>query len=625
MPRKKSKKRILNLKFPAAGYDESRALVDQAPYTTPSCLNVWPYDTFDTRARGGKRPGLLKAYSEQLGSGNPVRFMRAISTINATTGVIQPTLLASANGVVYIEESGSLVVFEGALGLESDATNEIVLESDGTTVLSLETSAQKVASDRYLSTAILGQKVFIADHSAVLDGGTDGTVSGFDLDESSGQDWSALGIDGLSHVVEITPNSGNTTTTAGVYYISTIQTTELTLTGQPGDGSVTYKIWRGVKVCDPADKEMSLLVPTTGTVPHGCPLIASYRDRLVLAGNPAYPNLWYMSRQGDPYDWNYSDDVSDLGRAMYGDGTGMQEARKPLTALIPRQDSYLIFASETSIEVMRGDPAAGGEMYSVSDTIGCIDKDAWCEGPDGEIYFMSRDGVYLIPAGPVGTPQSVSRERLPKIFRDIDTTTYQVLMEYDTYYRGIQIHITVKATDTYFSTSYFYSLETKSWWPQSFGSFNWKVYAMAHQPGDSNNDSRVLLGGQDGYIRYLDEDTNTDDGGNYSSTLMIGPIPLSPNGHSAGMITEMVATLEYSSDNVLWLLYTSDSAERAEFDTHGYTTGTWKGGERENWAYPRNHGRYATLTLSSGSGDWAYEEVQMVVRELGRSRTRNVP
>ena len=55
------------LGFPISGIDKGRAVPEEDLSITPDCNNVRPYDTQDKRARGGQRPALDKAYSQQIG------------------------------------------------------------------------------------------------------------------------------------------------------------------------------------------------------------------------------------------------------------------------------------------------------------------------------------------------------------------------------------------------------------------------------------------------------------------------------------------------------------------------------------------------------------------------------
>ena len=66
-----AKRRPQKILFPSGGLSKSTALQAQPPFTSPSLLNVFPWDTSDKSSRGGVRPGTSK-FLEQLESG-PIR------------------------------------------------------------------------------------------------------------------------------------------------------------------------------------------------------------------------------------------------------------------------------------------------------------------------------------------------------------------------------------------------------------------------------------------------------------------------------------------------------------------------------------------------------------------------
>lgn len=86
----------LELQFPAGGLLKRYSYQQQPPFTTPSCNNVRPTETLEGRQRGGSRPGLGKAFYQQLGSGNPVRMINSV-------GIVQE------DGRTFLEDS-----FEGS-------------------------------------------------------------------------------------------------------------------------------------------------------------------------------------------------------------------------------------------------------------------------------------------------------------------------------------------------------------------------------------------------------------------------------------------------------------------------------------------------------------------------------
>ena len=61
--------------FPVKGLDENWAYKAQPEGTTPSCLNVRPYDVLGQRLRGGQRAGLSKYFPAQPNGNHPIQMM----------------------------------------------------------------------------------------------------------------------------------------------------------------------------------------------------------------------------------------------------------------------------------------------------------------------------------------------------------------------------------------------------------------------------------------------------------------------------------------------------------------------------------------------------------------------
>lgn len=74
------KQRQIEIQPPLAGLQENYAYEVNPPFSSPQLLNVRPYDCNDVRARIGQRPGLVKAYSTQVGGAHPVLLMASITT-----------------------------------------------------------------------------------------------------------------------------------------------------------------------------------------------------------------------------------------------------------------------------------------------------------------------------------------------------------------------------------------------------------------------------------------------------------------------------------------------------------------------------------------------------------------
>jgi hypothetical protein len=209
-----------------------------------------------------------------------------------------------------------------------------------------------------------------------------------------------------------------------------------------GEGNCRFRVVRAPKIYDPVADTLIRWMATDGLgqVPANCHLICTYRDRLVLAGDPAH--VWYMSRQGDPHDWDYGADAGDAGRAVAGVSSEAGKVAHEITALCPFMDDYLIIACRDSMWVMRGDPAYGGQIDNISNTVGIIGRRAWTYGEQGQLIFLSRSGICVIP--PSATPEvaHLSQPKIPRELINVDYKRNIVNLEWDDKNRGVHIFVT---------------------------------------------------------------------------------------------------------------------------------------------------------------------------------------
>lgn len=77
---KQNKPKSYKLLFPVKGLHSGFAYGEQPPLTTPRLKNVRPFDVDEGRGRGGQRPGLVKAFSTQVGGNHPVIAMAQVVT-----------------------------------------------------------------------------------------------------------------------------------------------------------------------------------------------------------------------------------------------------------------------------------------------------------------------------------------------------------------------------------------------------------------------------------------------------------------------------------------------------------------------------------------------------------------
>ncbi len=382
--------------------------------------------------------------------------------------------------------------------------------------------------------------LFVADWGDYKGIGTDGTVSVSGdvatLTAASVSDWTALGIEEGSDVIVLSDVSDGMS--AGSFIAKTVSSSGVVLEGYAGTGgNCAWNASVSPKVFSPGQGTYVPFMATEGMVPVGCSLICLYRDRLVLAGSHGEPHMWYMSRQGDPYDWNYVEDTSsdnlDYGIAVAGYNSDAGVVGKPIRALIPHSDDYLVFGYDHEMWILRGDPAAGGQVDCLSRSVGVVGKRAWCHGANGEAYFLSQDGVYVLAPGGESYPKAVSRTVLPVELAGVDWRD-NVQMSYDVPANGIHIFIEGKP-------SWFFSLDTGSFWPVGFGNGAVVTATMEYR-------GEVLMGCFDGFVRTHDDAVVTDDGECFDSFVAIGPVRLGRGDYSEGVLQRMDATMCGSRD-----------------------------------------------------------------------------
>ena len=320
-----------------------------------------------------------------------------------------------------------------------------------------------------------------------------------------------------------------------------------------------------------------------GFVPAGRPLCCLWRDRVVYAGGKHTPHLWEMSRQGDPFDYDYGADPEDTGRAIAGSNSLAGQLGEQITALVPHAHECLIFGCTNSIWIMRGDPAAGGRIDRISPQIGILTADSWCYTPSEYLYFLSHDGIYVMPPGCGAMPQSVSRERLPKELVNIDPSLYEVSMSYDVKKRGIHLQVTLKSAAT---TTHWWidNLVTKTgdttnaqFFPVTYGSTSLDAFVSHSRRNYTSSESWVIFGCRDGYLRRYSDSAISDDGTSFTSYVVYGPIRAGSTDFVSGYVQDVVGTLAQESGDVRVDIYAGETYEEAaDFTLTPIATFYWR-------------------------------------------------
>jgi hypothetical protein len=352
---------------------------------------------------------------------------------------------------------------------------------------------------------------------------------------------------------------------------------------------------------------------TAGQVPSGCKLICRYLDRIVLAGAEIAPHVWYMARQSDPLDWDYSAD--DSQRAVAGLASEAGVPGDPITALVPHSDDYLLIACRNSLWRLRGDPAYGGSLDSLSHTVGIVGPNAWCIGPSGEVVFLSLDGIYALPPGGNSYPISVSREVLPQEFLNLDPASVTVSLEYDVHGRGVHIYLTPDSSNE--RIHWWFDWSDKTYWPVSLNADHEPTATCAYQ-ATAIEDSAVILGCRDGKLRRLSDLAETDCGTVFETYAVMGPIQMA-RPSKVGRLMSVEAVIADGSGDVAWSLHPALTFE-AVASADASDSGAWSEGLNDI-NRPDCRGAAFSLKVTGGSGRrWAIEGIEAVLREGGKRR-----
>jgi len=363
-----------------------------------------------------------------------------------------------------------------------------------------------------------------------------------------------------------------------------------------------------------------------GTMPAQAALGCLYRGRCVLTGNPREPFQWWMSRLGNPYDWEYA--ARDALAAVAGANAEAGKIGDITKALIPYGDSYLLFGGVSTISILRGDPAIGGTIGFLSKTTGVFGANSWCWDEKGNLFFWGTGGIYVIPKG-LGEIENLTAKRLPNIVTDesVSPDTHRITLAYDRLNMGILVFITTLATGA--NSNYWYDLRTGGFFPESYDD-ECAVYSAFQFQSATESYRRLMLGCRDGFIRVFDKTqkyddaTVTGDKHTINSEVLFSPLSLSENPRRKGKVKKLTfisggggtAGSESDSDGFTCNMYAADTAEeviekcQADGELHTFTV---SGPGKSNTKIKRMRGLQAGIQVENTTENetWALEKIDV--------------
>lgn len=559
----------MELKFPFRGLDEAEALSrqrgNQAAYSAASCNNVVAFDPATGRKRGAARAGTRKYSTGRVNgavagqclahvtappdvdnrvtgsSSSPASELRVTaggvardlaSGTPVAVGDRSTTILAIAGGNAATISSSGVTAITNGTGAFSASPSVIFAESffqdiycvDGANYKYYDVSANLMANWEATSGTMPSQ----AFETKTITGATNATPIVITI-TSHGYQTGDQAI--ISGVLGNTAANGNWT-------ITVLTANTFSLNGSVGNGAYT--------------SGGTCIMRRVGS---RCALIAVWGGRIVLSGLATDPNNIFMSAVGDPFDWDYAPDVQTVQQAVAGNVTsGYGKNADIVTALIPYTDDVLIIGGANSIRRLLGNPAEGGVNVSVTDITGIAYGKAWCQSPEGIIYFFgSRGGVYKMdPAN--GVPQRLTAMTIDERLADLDLDANVVNLLWDDRAIAVRIYITPK--DGSPTTHYVWDVRNEAWWPFSYTKDVHNPLAVHLLSGGNADERRIMEYGQDGYVRIVDVDATSDDGTAINSFVYIGPL-------QEMTIVDLEATLSEETSDVTWGICTAPTEQRS--------------------------------------------------------------
>jgi hypothetical protein len=265
-----------------------------------------------------------------------------------------------------------------------------------------------------------------------------------------------------------------------------------------------------------------------GAPPSRIILLETWRQRLVAISSDDRWN-YYMSKVGDPDNWDYFPPILGADQATFGDHPNNTAGRVPdiITGFVPVSDDIALWGCDSSLWRLTGDPMRGGQNDHVSTSIGMAFGRAWAIAPDGIVYFFgSRGGVFRVNPQ-TGALDRITRYRIERATQDLDQSVYRIRLCWDYERDGLMVSAVPYGAGGSLAKHWFWDEKNDRWSEFEFGNSATTTVqptALHVIDGDEVADRVLLLGCEDGYVRYMDSDAADDDGVAIDSRVLIGPL-----------------------------------------------------------------------------------------------------
>jgi len=244
-----------------------------------------------------------------------------------------------------------------------------------------------------------------------------------------------------------------------------------------------------------------------GTMPTYSSAVELHIGRVTLSADAQYPHQWYMARQNNPFDFLYAQ--NDAGSAVAGNNTDAGEVGDLVVDILSYSDDYMVCGCVSELHIMLGNPCAGGRI-NLFRNAGLLAPKAWTWDADGNLYMISTEGILRIPKG-FGSAENITQANYPDFIEDLayNADTDRVVVAYDHANKGIVISKTIVSSGV--ASWWFLDLRSGGFFPESYPT-TCAAYSVLDFGADDPDDSGLLFGCSDGYVKCMDKSEKSDDG-----------------------------------------------------------------------------------------------------------------
>ncbi len=356
-----------------------------------------------------------------------------------------------------------------------------------------------------------------------------------------------------------------------------------------------------------------------GKIPYGAKLACVFAGCIVLGRTADDPHNFHLSERGNPDGWDTDPSVITPLSAFSGNSTGNLNFRKNdlVNCLIPARDDLLIIGGDQSITRLSGHPGTGGQLDNISTSEGLAFGDAYCVGPGGTVFAKTINGGVLRLA-PNGAMDRISLRSIERRLQDVDLTEYDIRMAWNFRREGLHVVQVPKGIGKRIVEHWFWDAKEGGWWPDEMSVTMIQPTSLGVFDGDHPDDRTVVMGCEDGFIRYESEDAKNDGGHRIESEIVFGP--LVPDGAGRARFSHVEPTLSSFGDSAEVQVFTDDVADIIAGKDPVYKGTAGPGFKGYNMLQAAGNQAWIKLRNAADDEAWSLESLFVRARMVGKRR-----